>query len=119
MAGKCPNRYGCCTLDYANLPQSPPNLATFFVRGFYYRTLPEWYDADGVKLTPLQFSIINDEMTYKYAFYKPAIALSEMMWYMRTSEDIAPQIDEWVTLSKMKVRRLSTYNGYTTWEITV
>nr|QBK85665.1 MAG: hypothetical protein LCMAC101_02600 [Marseillevirus LCMAC101] len=104
-------------LDYANLPQSPPNLVTFYVSGFYYRTIPEFYDVNGVKLIPLQFSIIDDELTYKYAFYKPAGPLCNIVWFMRTSDDIFPRIYEWVTQIEMKVERVSVYNGYTTWAI--
>ena len=111
-------KYGCCILDNANLPQSPPNLVVFYVSGFYYRTLPEWYDSNGVKLIPIQFNILEDKLVYKYVFYKPNIPLCDMIWFMRTSDDIFPsKIREWVTQRDMHVRRVTKYNGYTTWMI--
>ena len=110
-------KYGCCTSDYANLPQSPPNLVTFYVSGFYYRTIPEFYNSDGVKLIPLQFNTQSDRLVYKYAFYKPNIDICDMVWFMRTSDDIFPNIYEWVTQREMNVTRVSKYNGYTTWAI--
>lgn len=110
-------KYGCCALDYSNLPQSPPNLVVFYVSGFYYRTVPEFYDSNGVKLIPIQFSVLEDKLVYKYVFYKPNIPLCEMKWFMRTSDDIFPNIKEWVTQRAMNITRVMKYNGYTTWEI--
>jgi len=116
-SGSLMEKYGCCTLDYANLPQSPPNLVVFYVSGFYYRTIPDWSDSNGAKLIPIQFSILEDELVYKYVFYKPNIPLCDMVWFMRTSDDIFPNIREWVTQKAMKVTRADKYNGYTTWMI--
>ena len=116
-SGRLMEKYGCCTLDYANLPQSPPNLVTFYVSGFYYRTIPDFYDSNGVKLIPLQFSIHQDSLSYKYAFYKPGGNICDMVWFMRTSDDIFPNIYEWVSQKEMTVTRASNYNGYTTWAI--
>ncbi len=115
--GSLERKYGCCILDYANLPQSPPNLVVFYVSGFYYGTIPEWYDSSGVKLIPIQFNILPNKLVYKFVFYKPNIPLCDMRWFMRTSEDIFPNIKEWVTQRAMKVVRAIKYNGYTTWEI--
>ena len=116
-SGYLEKKYGCCTLDGSNLPQSPPNLVVFYVSGFYYRTVPEFYDSNGVKLIPIQFSVLEDKLVYKYVFYKPNIPLCEMKWFMRTSDDIFPNIKEWVTQRVMNVTRAMKYNGYTTWEI--
>ena len=116
-SGSLMKKYGCCMLEQANLPQSPPNLVTFYVSGFYYRTLPEWYDSTGASLIPLQFSILQEELVYKYAFYKPAGDICDMLWFMNTSDDIFPTIYEWVTQREMNVKRVFRYNGYTTWAI--
>jgi hypothetical protein len=110
-------KYGCCPFDYDNLPQSPPNLVVFYVTGYYYRTVPTWYDSNGVDLIPIQFNTWGTKLVYKYVFYKPNVPLCNMEWYMRTSDDIFPNIREWVTMTDMKVERMARYNGYTTWKI--
>jgi len=111
-------RYGCCPLDADDLPQPPNNLLVFYVTGYNYRTIPEWGNASGRRLIPVQFAADGDKMLYRYTFYKPYnTPLCQMFWYLSTSDDIVPVITEWVTQTQMSVTRISRYNGYTLWKI--
>ena len=112
-------RYGCCPLDSDNLPEPPKNLAVFYVLGYNYRTIPQWANVEGRRLLPVQFSVDGDKLLYRWTFYKPYnVPLCEMVWFMSTSDDIFPRIEEWITQTSMKVTRVSRYNGYTLWRIT-
>lgn len=116
-SGTIMRKYGCCNLQQANIPQSPKNLAIFYVRGYYYRSVPDWFDVEGAPLIPLQFTASGSALEYKFMFYKPDTDLCNMVWYMSTSDNIMPQIYEWITQKEMNVKRGYVYNGYTTWII--
>jgi len=112
-------RYPCCPLDSDDLPQPPNNLAIFYVSGYNYRTIPEWADAQGRRLIPVQFSANGDELLYRWTFYKPYNrSLCQMEWYLSTSDDIVPVVEEEIEQRRMTVSRIRRYNGYTLWKIT-
>jgi len=112
-------RYGCCPLDSDDLPQPPNNMVVFYVFGYNYRTIPEWGDSKGRKLIPVQFAAQGDNLLYRWTFYKDYnVQLCDMVWYLSTSDDIVPQIKEWITKTPMKIQRVDRYNGYTLWKVT-
>lgn len=112
-------RYGCCPLDSDDMPQPPGNMAVFYVTGYNYRTIPEWANVYGRRLIPVQFSADGDKLLYRWTFYKPYNEpLCKMTWFLSTSDDIVPNIYEWITNTEMTVSRVMKYNGYTLWKVT-
>lgn len=110
-------RFGCCPLDQDDIPAPPPNLAIFELKGYLYRTIPEWFDEDGQKLLALQFSITADKSKYRWSFYRPQGELCKKFYRLSTSDDIVPVITELLTGTRMNVIRISKHNGYTTWSV--
>ena len=111
-------RYGCCLQNPCDKPQPIGNLVQFDLTGFFYRTIPEWAESSGRRLIPLQFSVNDNEFYYSWSFYKPyKTPLCNTHWFLSTSDDIVPVINETITGTRMKVERLSRYNGYTLWKV--
>ncbi len=110
-------RFGCCPLDQPDFPSPPQNLAVFELTGYNYRTIPEWFDATGQKMLPLQFSVLYDKLYYRWSFYKPVGNLCDHVYYLSTSDDIVPNIVDWTTGTKMNIVRNSRHNGYTNWRV--
>lgn len=106
-------RYGCCPFDADDIPSPFPNTLVFEIIGYNYRTIPLWFNSTGQKLIPSQFSV--NDLKYRYTFYHPTH--SKMDFRLSTSDDIVPIIYEKMSGKRMNVRRISRWNGYTTWSI--
>ena len=111
-------KFGCCPLDSDDLPQPFGNLVVFDLQGFIYRKVPQWFDEDGRKMVPLQFSVDTDNLLYRWTFYKKVGDICNMKWYLSTSDNIVPNIHDWVTSRDMRVERISNEFGHTHWKIT-
>lgn len=111
-------RYGCCPLNSFDQPQPTNNLVQFDLVGYSYRTIPQWAESSGRRLIPVQFSVYDNGFYYSWSFYKPDnTPLCKMHWFLSTSDDIFPVINEAITGTKMNVERIQRYNGYTLWKI--
>ena len=108
-------RFGCCPLDQDDIPTPPQNLLVFEVIGYNYRAIPTWFDANGERMMNVQFSVVYDQLYYRWTFYKKMGDVCNTHYYFSTSDDIVPTIFEATSGRKMKVRRMSRHNGYTTW----
>lgn len=111
-------RYGCCPFDEDDIPGPTQNLVIFEMTGYNYRAIPEWFDAAGQKLIPLQFSVLYSKLYYRWTFYKSRPTALQDGFLLSTSDDIFPTIVEFVTKKRMHVQRLGRHNGYTRWLIT-
>ncbi len=110
-------RFGCCPLDQDDIPSSSQNLAIFEMKGYNYRTIPIWFDSTMKKMMPLQFSVLYDKLYYRWTFYRHMGDLCQNKYYLSTSDDIVPTIDDGATGKRMEVKRIARHNGYTTWMV--
>ena len=101
-----------------NIPSPPQNLLIFELTGYNYRTLPEWFDETGQKMMSLQSGVEYDKLRYIWSFYKKEGEVENEIYHLSTSDDIFPTIYEEITGRKMKVKRISRHNGYTSWRVT-
>jgi len=111
-------RYGCCPLDQDDLPSPPQNLVVFEMIGYNYRSIPEWFDETGQKMLPIQFSVLHNNLLYRYTFYKRDDPLCDHVFHLSTSDGIFPLIYEKLSGKRMKVQKVNYHNGYTTWRVT-
>ena len=100
--------YRCC-------PQGNPqgigsSFASVYVRGYIYKRTPEWYTQDGAMIMPLNFWLDPPTMTYKWLF-----SGIEYPSYLLPSDDVFPIVFD--DKERLKVKRVSFHNGYTTWKI--
>jgi hypothetical protein len=110
-------RYGCCPEDQDDYPSNPRNLAIFEVTGYNYRTIPQWFDSTGQKLIAVQFSVLYEKLYYRWTFYRPQGRICSTPYFLSTSDDIVPTINEATTGTPMKVERVARHNAYTTWKV--
>ncbi len=112
-------RYGCCPNNQAELPAPSQNIAIFELTGYNYRAIPEWFDSSGQKMIPLQFSVLYDQLYYRWTFYKKANDQcgKNFVYHLSTSDDIFPTIVDGVTGKKLDVKRVARHNGYTNWRV--
>ena len=112
----------CCgqTINY-NIPSPPQNLVILELTGYNYRTIPEWFDSTGQKMMSLQFGIEYDKLRYVWSFYKREDEKcgkdGDLIFHLSTSDDIFPTVRELISGTKMKVKRISLHNGYTSWRV--
>ncbi len=109
--------YRCCPLDSDDLPQPPGNLLIFVLQGYNYRKIPQWFSSDGRNMIPLQFNVDTDHMLHRWTFYKKLGDVCNMEWYLVTSDNIVPNIYEWISDRDMKVERILNKFGHTYWKI--
>jgi hypothetical protein len=109
----------CCGLGQNyNLPAPIENLMIFELTGYNYKTLPEWFDMEGVQMEALQFSIEHSKLKYTWSFYKKeGDNICSSFFHLLTSDDIFPVIYEKITESYMKVERIAQTTNYTSWKI--
>lgn len=117
FTGKLPNARCCHSTVYDNIPAPPQNLAIFELSGYNYRTIPVWFDQTGQRMMNLQFSMDYKNLMYRWIFYRKEGDLCDSVFHLSTSDDIFPTIFEVTSGKKMKVKRMSRHNGYTSWEI--
>ena len=110
-------RPGCCP-PQPDLPSPPQNLAILEISGYFYRTIPTWFDSTGQRMLNLQFSADFNMMWYRWKFYRKVGDLCNNIYYLSTSEDIVPVIHEIISGRRLRVERISHHNGYTTWRVT-
>jgi len=113
-------RYGCCPFDQDDLPSPLKNMVVMEITGYYYRDTPQWFNSTGQKLIPSQSSVVYDKLYYRFTFYKSQFknCLSGgQTYYLSTFEDIMPVIHEAISGRRMKVRRMSRWNGQTSWAV--
>lgn len=84
--------------------------------GYIYRTVPEWFTPLGVKINPIKYSLVHEELYYRFEMYATN-QRQNILLYLRTSDDIKPRIRDAVTGRQLRVVRESVNNGYTTWRV--
>jgi len=110
------NRYGCSPKNEENDVIPAPDALVVELRGYNYRTIPNFFDIEGVKLIPINFENDHKFGFYKWKFYKDPRKMDTDI-LMTTSDDIMPNV--MANYRTANISRLTKHNGYTTWTITI
>lgn len=110
------NRYACCPENQSNWPTPGDNMLIFEVRGYNYKTIPEFFDFAGNRMMPLQSSVEARRLLYTYVFYQ-TIPPENAYYFLSTLEDIMPVVVDGKTSERYSVGRYQRHNGYTMWLI--
>jgi len=103
-------RYGCCPIDEENVISD--SAVKVMLSGYFYRTIPEWYLADGSSAVPIRFTTNSQQMQMIWTFDSTVSGGSLLF---STSEEVRPNLFSLPSGEPLTLRKYSYHNGYTLW----
>jgi hypothetical protein len=108
----------CCPYDSDIFSRNKNELLSFEVYGYIYPEPPLWFDSNGKQMYPLNSSIDDTMLSYRFNFFFPNISSVKEV-YFKTSEDVFPNVMEILHYGVLPVERYDFRNGITTWRVSL
>lgn len=94
---------GCCNQDD---DIDIPNTQDIYIYGFLYRTIPDLFTTDNLKILPMKFEMNYYDLMYHFKISKPKNNKIKLC----LSDDIIPTIIS--NNKELEVTKLHNYGGY-------
>lgn len=94
---------GCCD---NNDDIQIPNVIELNLYGFLYRTIPDIFTSDNLKIMPIKFEVNYYDLLYTFKIYKPKNGVVKLC----LSDDIIPTVIS--NNNKLNIKRLYNKDGY-------